>query len=301
MDRLSRVLEERGLEPAGTLKDVEASLIGRPSQEPGPGGVTTQDWIRAVSGFPDAPNSTPVYVVDPIQAVASQYPAALRDEAIDIAKRFQIPVVPSKTQPGLLDGSLRFQMALGESDPRAIVLAYPNRRNVDRSASGVAHAGVAGRRPGLVEVAAGRQNSPEFFDRVLLHELRHTLEGGGLGAPYDLGGYKAWRTPRALVGPREKSYLSRTGEEVARFGDARARYAQHSGRLIADADEAEHAAEMILSNQHGLGAGFYAPERAFYQAAREADPNIRAHQNRLLQGLLSVPAPIAAGAMRDQQ
>jgi len=194
---------------------------------------------------------------------------------------------------------MRFQMALGSADPRAIVLAYPGRKNVDRTATGLAHSGVSGDSPGIVEVAAGRQNSPEFFDRVLLHELRHTLEGGGLGASYDLGGYNNWMAPPSLIGTQQKRYLSRTGEEVARFGDARARYAQHSGRLIADADEAEHAAEMILANQHGLGAGFYAPERDFYQAARAADPNIRAHQNRLLQGLLAVPAAIAIGSSQD--
>jgi hypothetical protein len=291
MDRLAEVLEMRGLEPAGPISAVKASLVGMPSHEPGPGGLSARQWVRAAAEFPDSPSSTPLYVVDPVKAVASQYPEALRDEAVEIAKQFQMPLRRG--------GALRFQMALGTPDPRAVVLAYPGRQSVDPGASGRAISGVDRDATGLVQVAAGRQISPEFFDRVLLHELRHTLEGGGLGATYSIGGYQDWQAPRSLVSPRKKNYLSSTGEEAARFGDARARYARHSGRLISDDDEAEHAAKMILANEHGLGGGFYAPERAFYQAAREADSNIRAHQNRILQGLLTVPAVVAAGASQD--
>jgi hypothetical protein len=292
MDRLAGVISRRGLENVGTIKDVEASMIGLPSNEPGPAGVEARHWIRSVSGFPKSPDSTPVYVVDPIKAVASQYPEALREEAIATARKFQMPLRNG--------GSMLFQMALSNPNPKSIVLAYPGRQSVEPGAAGLAHAGVAGDSPGLVEVAAGRQNSQAFVDRVLLHELRHTLEGGGMGASYSIGGYQDWRAPRSVASARKKQYLGSTGEEVARFGDARARYAQHSGRLIADDDEAEYAARLILENQHGLGDGFYAPERVFYRAAREADPNIRAHQNRLLQGLLSVPGVVAAGATADE-
>lgn len=289
IDRFSSVLEKRGLEHLGTIKDVEASMIGMPSHSAGPGGLEPDFWVRMLRGFPKSPDSTPLYVTNPVEAVASQYPPELRQQAIDTAKQFQMPVGSG--------GSTRFQWALALDDPKAVVLAYPRRRVVGPGAAGLAHFGAVRGRPGLVEVAAGRDNSPEFFDRVLLHELRHTLEGDGIHAPYRYGGYQNWTAPRGLSA--KKDYLSRTGEEAARFGDARARYAHHSGKLISDPDEAERAAEMILANEFGLGGGFYAPERAFYKAARDADPAIRAHQNRLLQGLLSVPAVISA--MGDEE
>lgn len=280
MDRFAGVLQERGLEHVGTIRDVEADMIGRPSHEPGPGGIEPNRWLRMLQGFPKSPNSTPVYVANPVNAVASQYPAALREEAIDTARRFQMPLRRG--------GAFQFQMALNNRNPQAVLLAYPRRRIVEPGASGLAHLGARNDAPGLVEVAAGRDVSPKFFDRVLLHELRHTLEGDGLGGSYSVGGYQDVRMPRSVVDPRTKEYLSRTGEEVARFGDARARYAQHTGRLISSDDEAEAAAEMILSNQHGLGEGFYPRERDFYKAAREADTNVREHQNRLLQRILSI-------------
>lgn len=285
MDRMADVISRRGLEHVGNIKDLEASAIGAASSAPGPGGLESGKWAKLLAGFPDSPDSTPVYVANPIEAVASQYPPELRAQAIDTARRFQMPMRSG--------GSILFQHALKDPAQKAVILAYPRRQTVD-GAAGLAHFGARGDAPGLVEIAAGRNISPEFFDRVLLHELRHTLEGGGLGARYSVGGYQDWRAPQSVVSARKKEYLSGTGEEVARFGDGRARYAQRTGRLIADNEEAEHAADMILSNRLGLGEGFYAPERAFYRAAREADPNIRAHQNKLLQGLLSVPAAVAA-------
>lgn len=287
MDRFAGVLQKRGMAHVGTIKDIEADMIGRPSHELGPGGITPNTWVSMLRVFEKSPDSTPVYVGDPVAAVASQYPVELRQQAIDTARQFQMPLRKG--------GAMRFQMALGEPDQKAVLLAYPRRRVVESGATGLAHFGARGNAPGLIEVAAGRAIRPEYFDRVLLHELRHTLEGGGMGAPYSIGGYQDWRMPRegAVVGPAKKSYLSQTGEEVARFGDARARYATHTGRLISDEDEAERAAEMILSNRFGLGEGFYNDERAFYRAAREADSNIRAHQNRLLQRILSL-GPAAA-------
>lgn len=292
MDRFGPVLQKRGVEHLGTIKDVEASLIGLPPGVPGPGGLDSNFWVRMFSGFPKSPNSTPVYVTDPVQAVASQYPIELRQQAIDAARQFQMPTGP--------DSSRLFQSALALENPQAVILAYPRRRVVEPGAAGLAHFGAVRNRPGMVEVAAGRDNKPEFFDRVLLHELRHTLEGEGMHGRYRYGGYQDWRTPdQLLISPSKKEYLSRTGEEVARFGDARARYALHSGQLISDPDEAEKAAALILDNRFGLGEGFYAPERGFYKAAREADPSIRAHQNRLLQGLLAVPAVIGASVDAD--
>lgn len=288
MDRFEPVLKKRGIEHLGTIRDVEAAMIGMPSGAEGPGGLEPNFWVKMLRGFPKSPDSTPVYVTNPVQAVASQYPPELRQQAIEAARQFQMPVGES--------GTTLFQGALALDDPKAVVLAYPRRRVVEPGAAGLAHFGAVRGRPGLVEVAAGRENSPAFFDRVLLHELRHTLEGDGLNAPYRYGGYQHWTAPRALA--PKKDYLGRTGEEVARFGDARARYALHSGKLIDSPDEAERAAELILDNRFDLGGGFYEQERAFYKAAREADPRIRAHQNRLLQSLLSVPAVI--GATQDQ-
>jgi hypothetical protein len=288
MERFAGVLDQRGLEHAGTMKDLEASMIGRSS--PGPGGIEPDRWLKMLQGFPKSPDSTPVYVVNPVDAVASQYPAALRAEAVDAAREYRMPL-----RKGSGYGGLQLQVALDNPDPKAVVLAYPRRRIVEPGAVGLAHFGARTGAPGLVEVAAGRGVSPERFDRVLLHELRHTLEGDRMFNRYSAGGYQDVPMPRSFVDPRKKEYLSRTGEEAARFGDARARYAQRMGRLISSDDEAEAAAEMILSNQHGLGEGFYDNERNFYRVAREADANVREHQNRLLQRLLSI-APLAAGA-----
>jgi hypothetical protein len=296
MERFAGVLDQRGMERAGTIKEIEASMIGRPSHEPGPGGIVPNRWVSMLQGFPKSPDSTPVYVVNPVDAVSSQYPAALREEAVDAARRFRMPM-----QKGLGGyAGLPYQPALGNPDPRAVGFAYPRRRIVEPGAAGLAHFGARYDAPGLVEVAAGRGVSPQQFDRVLLHELRHTLEGEGMRAMLPAGVYQDVRLPRSVVSPRKKEYLSRVGEEVARFGDARARYAQHTGRLISSDDEAEAAAEMILSNQHGLGEGFYGSERNFYRAARDADSNVREHQNRLLQRILSI-APIAAGAAAGTQ
>lgn len=290
MDRFAGVLDQRGLERVGTIKDVdeatylaapEALVAGRPSH--GPGGIDPKHWTRMLQGFQQSPGSTPVYVVNPVDAVASQYPAALREEAVDIAKGYRLPMRKGSGYSGL-----PVQVALKNPDPKSVVFAYPRRRIVAPGASGLAHFGARSDAPGLVEVAAGREVSPEFFDSVLLHELRHTLEGPRMVEQYGHGGYQDVPMPRSFVDPRRKQYLSRTGEEAARFGDARARYAQHTGRLISSDDEAEAAAEMILSNQHGLGEGFYSNERDFYKAAREADANVRDHQNRLLQRILSI-------------
>lgn len=296
MDRFEPVLQKRGVENIGTIKDVEASLIGMPPDAAGPGGLEPHFWTRMLRGFPKSPDSTPMYVTNPVEAVASQYPLELRQQAIDNARQFQMSDarINSGVEPRL------FQSALSLEDPRAVLLAYPRRRVVEPGAAGLAHFGAVRNRPGLAEVAAGRGNSPDFFDRVMLHELRHTLEGDGLNAKYRYGGYQDWKMPKSLaIGPAKKDYLSQTGEEVARFGDGRARYAQLTNSLIADEAEAEKAASYILENRFGLGEGFYAPERAFYKAAREADPAIRAHQNRLLQGLLAVP-PAVMATMQDE-
>ena len=300
LDRFAGELDQRGMQHIGTIKDIdeatylaapEASVPGRQAYGQGPGGIDPGYWTRMLRGFQKSPASTPVYVVDPVNAVASQYPAALREEAVDAARRFRMPAM----QKGLGGyAGLPYQPALGHPDPRAVVFAYPRRRIVEPGAAGLAHFGARYDAPGLVEVAAGRGVSPQQFDRVLLHELRHTLEGDGMRALLPAGVYQDVRLPRSVVSPSKKEYLSRAGEEAARFGDARARYAQHTGRLISSDDEAELAADMILSNRHGLGEGFYGSERNFYRAAREADTTVREHQNRLLQRILSI-TPLATG------
>lgn len=287
MDRFAAILGERGLQPVGTVRDIERST--------GPTGGISEDAWDKVLRWHSAPRTAQLYVVDPVAAVASQYPAALRGEAIAAARAFRMPLRSG--------GTMQWQQALHTPDPKSVVVAYPGRQRMQSNAAGLAHAGARGELPGWVDVAAGKNVDRTQFDKVLLHELRHTLEGGALGNHYSYGGYQDVRYPKsaARLSPSQNEYLGRTAEEVARFADGRARYAQRTGRLIADPDEAERAATMILSNEHGIGSGFYPTERYFYRTARELSPLIREHQNALLQGLLSVPAVIGAGAMQDQQ
>lgn len=286
MDRFAPILDARGLQPVGPARDIE--------QASGPiGGISPDSWKKMLR-WHSAPRAAQIYVVDPVSAVASQYPPALREEAIEAARTFQMPLRSGGTMP--------WQQALLAQEPRSIVAAYPGRQRMQSNAAGIAHAGVRGELPGWVDVAAGKGVGSQQFDKVLLHELRHTLEGGAFGNYYSYGQYDDVRFPKsaASLHPRVKEYLGRTSEEAARFADGRARYAQHTGRLISDPDEAEVAAEMILENNHGIGGGFYPTERYFYKTSRELDPRIREHQNRLLQGLLSVPVAVGI-AGQDQQ
>lgn len=301
MDRLAGVLENRGLQGVGAWGDITKGLRGMPPDAIGPGGLTTRDWVKVVGELRNAPDYAPAYVTNPVAAVASQYPEHLRSQAIDAASRFQIPIGKS--------ASILFQRALLDDGLKSVVLAYPRRQSVGQGYSGMASLGATPRTPGLAEVAAGRDISAKKFDSILLHELRHTLEGDGIMAKWRHPAWEDWTMPRRLYdeqadayyryGPQNKEYLSGLQEEVARFADARARYANESGRLIDNADEADEVARAALANERGLGAGFNSSERAFYRAAREASPEIRAHQNRLLQGLLSVPAVV--GAMGDEE
>jgi hypothetical protein len=264
-------------------------------ESPGlPRGISADAWDKMLR-WHTAPKTAQLYAVNPVDAVASQYPLALREQAIEAAREFRMPLMPQR--PG---ATTTWQQALHTADPRSIVVAYPGRKRMQSNAAGLAHAGARDQYPGWVDVAAGRGVDGRQFDKVLLHELRHTLEGGGLGNNYSYGQYQDVRYPKsaARLSPRQNEYLGRTSEEAARFADGRARYAQHTGRLIADPDEAERAAEMILSNSRGTGEGFYPEERYFYKTARELDPLIRQHQNGLLQGLLSVP--LVVGGMQDQ-
>ena len=288
MDRFDAILAERGLQPVGTVRDIERSS--------GPtGGISADAWDKVLR-WHSAPRAAQLYVVDPVAAVASQYPAALRDEAIAAARAFQLPLRSGET--------MQWQQALHNPRPKSVVVAYPGRQRLLSNAAGLAHAGARGELPGWVDVAAGKQVGRTQFDKVLLHELRHTLEGGAFGNHYSYGQYQDVKYPKsaARLHPREQEYLGRTAEEVARFADGRARYARDTGRLISDPEEADLAAGMILDNFHGIGSGFLPSERYFYKTARDIDPLIREHQNRLLQGLLSVPVAVGlSGAMQDEQ
>lgn len=288
MDRFASILAERGLQPVGTVRDIERAA--------GPtGGISSDNWSNVLR-WHSAPRTAQLYVVDPVAAVASQYPAALRDEAIAAARAFQLPLRSGET--------MQLQQALHNPSPRAVVVAYPGRRRMQSNASGLAHAGARGELPGWVEVAAGMDVGRTQFDKVLLHELRHTLEGGAFGKHASYGQYQDVRYPKSAVSlhPREREYLGRTAEEAARFADGRARYANDTGRLISDPDEADVAADMILDDFHGIGRGFLPSERHFYKTARELDPLIKQHQNRLLQGLLAVPIAVGiSGAMQGGQ
>lgn len=296
MDRFAGVLAARGVRSAGEWGDVRKSLAGMPSSATGPGGLSAGDWVDVLRDMPDAPDYTATYVTDPVRSVASQYPEHLREQAMDVARRFQVPIGNG--------ASVLFQRALADKDLRAVIMAYPRRSAVGKGYSGMAVRGATPRAPGLAEVAAGRGISERNFDGILLHELRHTLEGDGIDAKWRHPAWGEWTMPRRMYdesadafyryGPGNKEYLSRLQEEAARFADARARYAQESGRLIETADEADEVARAALAGERGLGDGFNDAERAFYRAARETSPALRAHQNKLLQGLLSVPAVIGA-------
>lgn len=303
MDRFAGVLAARGGRSAGEWGDVRRSLAGLPPSAQGPGGLSAADWVRVLREMPDAPDYTAAYVADPVRAVASQYPEHLREQAIDVARRFQTPIGGG--------ASVLFQRALGDKDPRAVIMAYPRRSAVGSGYSGMAVLGATPNTPGLAEVAAGRGISERNFDGILLHELRHTLEGDGMNAKWRHPAWGEWTMPKRIYdesadafykyGPGNKEYLSRLQEEAARFADARARYAQESGRLIDNADEADEVARAALAGERGLGDGFNDAERAFYRAARVASPALRAHQNKLLQGLLSVPAVIGASLDADSE
>lgn len=286
MERFEGVLLQRGLRPEGTVKDIDAVEEG----------VSPFVWRHATRR---SPVKTPVYSVNPVRAVASQYPEELIDAAIEAARRHEIPMYGS--------GNIRgFQRALGLTEPHALVVAFPGRSSVRAGVGGEAFAGATKGGAGLATVAAGPGRTPADFDRTLLHELRHTLEGDGLGAIYRHPAYGDWSMRRRMhdeptdtfysYGSKDKEYLTRLQEEAARFGDARARYAQKTGRLISGEDEADEAARAILAGEGGLGDGFYPHERVFYRHAREESPEIRRHQNNLLQGLLAVPAIVGAAA-----
>lgn len=293
MSRFDDIIQRRGLSPAGTIDEIRRLAKDIPPDSIGPGGLGQLEWDRPLRMLRRSPGYAPVYVADPVHAVASQYPEQLRGQAIDVAKRFQLPIG---------GGGMMFQRAIMDRGP-AIVVAYPRRQELEGGWSGMATMGSSSSHPGLAEVAAGRGVSSEEFDRTLVHELRHTLEGDGQSARYVHPGWKDVSVPTKLYDEASDSiyglpkatqrYLSLVQEEAARFADARARYANESGRLIDNADEADEVARAALAGERGLGDGFLPSERAFYRRARKDSPEIRKHQNAILQGLLSI-LPAAA-------
>lgn len=303
MDRFSGAIEQRGLDRVGSIDDIDWPNDSL-------GGIAPDTWQKIARGYRDAPKNTQVYVVNPVEAVASQYPESLRQDAIATARGFRVPfdgLSKYGRMRGPDGGPYRhyLQNSLDLDNPQTIVFAYPSRQAVRPGAAGDAWIGARPSAAGQVRVAAGGRITPARFDTTLLHELRHSLEGEYTGWQRSVPPYESLSVPRSAVSisPQTRNYLSRLQEEAARFADGRARYAHKFGRLISGNDEAEDAARMILSNERGLGEGFYPNERAFYRAAREASPEIRDHQNMLLQRLLAVPigAGVTGAAMSGDE
>lgn len=240
------------------------------------------------------------YAGDPVGVVARQYPESLRAQAIEAARGLRVP------HPGSQSGRLLVPLQGVLEDPATppvLVAAFPGRRELSANTSGLAIRSASHPYGGLVALAS-KGMPDEAAEALLLHEMRHTLEGGNsLGrpsAPYANTQLPARQYDEATdsfyrMSPADKNYLSRASEEAVRFADARARYASEFGRLIDSSDEADAAASMAFANERGIGEGFLPSERLFYRLAREASPEVRARQNTLLQRLLTV-APFAAGA-----
>lgn len=241
------------------------------------------------------------YAGDPVSVVSRQYPESLREQAIEAARGLRVPHPGSQSGKLLvpLQGAIEDQATLP-----VLVAAFPGRSELSPNTAGLAIRSASPYDRGLVALAS-KGMSDESAETLLLHEMRHTLEGGNsLGrpsAPYANTKLPARHYDEATdsfyrMAPADKNYLSRASEEAVRFADARARYAREFGRLIGSGDEAEEAARMALANERGIGEGFHPSERLFYRLAREASPEIRARQNMLLQRLLAI-APITAAAM----
>jgi hypothetical protein len=241
------------------------------------------------------------YEGDPVSVVSRQYPESLREQAIEAAKGLRVSHPLS--QSGKLQVPL--QGAVEEPSTLPVLAAFlPGRSELSPNTAGLAIRSTSPYDRGLVALAS-KGLSDQSAEALLLHEMRHTLEGGNaLGrpsAPYVNTKLPARQYDEATdtfyrMAPADKNYLGRANEEAVRFADARARYANEFGRLIDSADEAEEAARMALANERGLGEGFHPSERLFYRLAREASPEIRAHQNTLLQRLLTV-APLTAATV----
>lgn len=241
------------------------------------------------------------YAGDPVSVVSRQYPESLREQAIESARGLRVP------HPGSQSGRLLVPLQGAVEGPASLpvlVAAFPGRGELSPNTAGVAIRSASPSRRGLVALAS-KGMSDEAAEALLLHEMRHTLEGGNsLGrpsAPYantklPARHYDAATDSFYRMSPADKNYLGRASEEAVRFADARARYAREFGRLIDSGDEADEAARMALANERGIGDGFHPSERLFYRLAREASPEIRARQNTLLQRLLAI-SPFAAAAM----
>lgn len=270
--RLAAVAEDAGLHGAGKLSDI----AGREA------GGTLEDWDRARRAVVAKSPHTMAFMADPVAVAAAQYPPALRHEAVAIAadEGFQ------NVSPG----------------QRVIVLAHPTRNALffpgSWNAAGYAHYRPRANRAGMIELAAGAKMQEGELEAALAHEARHMLEQPDLGAalaPLD----DAYEQNMGLFRSRGRfpsarfAYLSSPGEEMARLGDLRARYASATGRLISNADEAEEAMQMMSRAQGGVGGGFSGEDRQFYMTGRQGSDAIRERQDWLLQKLLSI-APAAA-------
>lgn len=271
MNRAGRAIAEliasmRGMEHAGPLRAASGH------------GISSAEWDaarRMIKGAPEA------FVGDPVELLARQYPNELRDQALAIAADagFQ-NVAPGRMMIAAAHPTRNVLFDLGSGD--AAGRAYRH----------------AGRRPGLIELAAG----PELDDigPALLHEARHVIENPGLSAalePLDEAYMDAWqalKNARGRARPAEFDYLASPGEEMARLGDVRANYAQRTGRLIEDADDAEDAMRLMAAG--AMQVGLHPNERQFYDIARRASPSVRDRQNWLLQSLLAAPVAVGVGA-----
>lgn len=237
---------------------------------------------------------------DPVQVVARQYPEELRESAIASAKG--VRVAHPLSAYGRLQVPLQGVLEDGQSRP-VLAAILSGRGEVRPGAAGLAIRSASPYDSGLVAIAT-KGMPQESAESLLLHEMRHALEGGNSlsrpSLPYAQTRLPARQYDEASdtfyrMTPAVKNYLGGANEEAVRFADARARYANLSQRLIDSEHEADAVAEMLFANKHGIGAGFQPNERVFYKIARETSPEIRARQNMLLQRLLTA-APIAAAS-----
>lgn len=247
------------------------------------------------------PKNAKFWEGNPTDIVLSQYPRGLRElpekSLWDDAASREVPYVDpaSRVSDGwddvLPDTVHEYQPHAGSDSVKAVIAeGMSSYAPGMREANGWARPGIT-----VVPIAVGGKRSPEEVFRTLVHETRHALQYPAL-----------YGTDLRQIGNGYPSNLkggwmdnARLDEEAVRFADARARYAQATGRLIDNPDEAERAAEMMFKNELGVGDGLHPMERKFYQEFRDESPAVRARQNYILQKLL-MGAPVAAGLVTEE-